>query len=307
MPVKTPAHLLPQLEPLEKKYDADVFMHSGYILDEGPETIKSEISKTKLLTSSRKNALLILTTLGGYAEPAYQIANIFQRKYDKFYVYNPYYCKSAGTLLCLGANKLIMDEFAEIGPLDVQLPSRKYVNSFRSGAQFISTLESLSIEVCKQYTKILEKITEIGKGEIDVESAQDIAKDLTIGIMHPIFSQIDPHELGSDYRNLDIAVQYGRRLAAKSKNPREETITQLVAGYPSHNFVINFNETCSLFKNVEMGSDDFRVLIQNVSKYFHIDKNSEEDRTSDTNYFGQTFSLTFGLRNIMYPKEVKQQ
>ena len=194
LPVKTPAHLLPQLEPLEKKYDADVFMHSGYILDEGPVKIMSEISKTKLLPNSRKNALLILTTLGGYAEPAYQIANIFQRKYEKFYVYNPYYCKSAGTLLCLGANKLIMDEFAEIGPLDVQLPNRKYVDSVRSGAQYIYTLKSLSAEVCNLYLEIVEKITESDKGKIDVESAQDIAKELTIGIMQPIFDKIDPHE-----------------------------------------------------------------------------------------------------------------
>ena len=304
MPVKTPAHLLPQLEPLEKKYDADVFMHNGYILDEGPEKIRSEISKTKSLPNSRKNALLILTTLGGYAEPAYLIADIFQRKYEKFYVYNPYYCKSAGTLLCLGANKLIMGVFAEIGPLDVQIPSRKYVDSFRSGAQFLSTLESLSIEVGNLYTKIVEKITEGEKSGTDVESAREIAKDLTIGVMQPIFAQIDPHEVGSDFRKLEIAVQYGRRLATISENLREETINQLVAGYPSHNFVINFSETRKLFKNVELGNDKFLLFVQKVSEYLCTDTNDEEDENSHANIFGQTFSLTFELRKVIYPKKV---
>ena len=123
--------------------------------------------------------------------------------------------------------------------------------------------------------------------------------------MQPIFAQIDPHELGSDFRNLDIAIQYGQRLATISKNPHEDTITQLVAGYPSHNFVINFSETRKLFKNVEMASDDFRVLIQNVSKYLHTDIIDDEDESSGQNYIGQTFSLTFGLRNVMYTKEVK--
>ena len=110
-------------------------------------------------------------------------------------------------------------------------------------------------------------------------------------------------KLGSDFRNLDVALQYGRRLEAISENPRKETIKRLVTAYPSHNFVIDFTETCSLFKNVEMASDDFRVLIQNVSQHFHTDVVNEESEDSDANYFGQTFSLTFGLRNTMYPKE----
>ena len=84
-----------------------MFIHNGDIQYEMPEIIRAEISKTKSMASSRKNGLLILTTYGGYANPAYQVANIFQRKYEKFYIYNPFYCKSAGTLMCLGANKLI--------------------------------------------------------------------------------------------------------------------------------------------------------------------------------------------------------
>ena len=304
MPVKTPAHLLPQLEPLEKKYDADVFIHNGYILDESPEKIKSEISETKSLPNSRKNALLILTTLGGYAEPAYLIANIFQRKYDKFYVYIPNYCKSAGTLLCLGANKLIMDEFAEIGPLDVQLPSRKYVDSFRSGAQYIYTLKNLSTEVCKLYLEVVEEITESDQNKISAESVREIAKNLTIGIMQPIFAQIDPHELGSDFRDLSNAVHYGHRLSALSDNLKEETIAQLVTGYPSHNFVINLNETDSLFKNVDVGNDDFRIFVQNISEYLSSDKKVEDYENRNANDFVQTFSLTFELRNVIYPKKI---
>ena len=298
MPVKTPAHLLPQLEPLEKKYDADVYMHSGDILHEMPEIVKIEISKTKSMEHSRKNALLILTTHGGYAEPAYQVANMFQRKYDKFYVYNPHYCKSAGTLLCLGANKLIMDEFAEFGPLDVQIPSRGHVNSFRSGAQNMSTFKSLSKEVQNLYLDLVEEITKSKKNDISEESAKEIAIDLTIGIMQPIYAQIDPHELGSDLRDLSIAVHYGQRLANLSENFSEETIIQLVEGYPNHSFVINFAETYKLFKNVEFGTDDFRDFVQKTTEHFYAEFAEDEDIEREESNFGQTLSLTSGLRNI---------
>ena len=299
MPVKTPAHLLPQLEPLEKKYDADVYMHSGDILHEMPEVVKTEISKTKSMEHSRKNALLILTTLGGYAEPAYQVANMFQRKYNEFYVYNPYYCKSAGTLLSLGANKLIMDEYAEFGPLDVQLPSRKHVNSFRSGAQNMYTFQALGTEVCNLYLGIVEKINKSNKSDISKESAQKIAINLTIGIMQPIYAQIDPHELGSDLRDLSIAIHYGQRLAALSDNLKENTITRLVEGYPSHSFVINFLETRKLFKNVEMAADDFREVIYDLTKYFYTDGLDKLKESDDIKYLNQPFSLTFGLRTAI--------
>ncbi len=303
MPVKTPTHLLPQLEPLEKKYDADVFIHNGDIQYELPEKIQAEITKTKSMARSRKNGLLILTTFGGYANPAYQVADIFQSRYEKFYVYNPKYCKSAGTLMCLGANILIMDKYAEIGPLDVQLPSRSGINSFRSGAQNIYTFKNLSTEVNNLYLEIVKRITNSENINISEEVAREIAIDLTIGVMEPIYTQIDPHELGSDLRDLSIAMHYGQRLAAKSENLQEETVTQLVTGYPSHDFVINFSETRELFKNVEIATDDFRKFVQGVTEFLHLIKMDEEDECSDTNDVNQTFSLTFGLRNVMFPKE----
>ena len=302
MPVKTPTHLLPQLEPLEKKYDADVFIHNGDIQYELPEIIQAEITKTKSMASSRKNGLLILTTLGGYADPAYQVANLFQSKYERFFIYNPYYCKSAGTLMCLGANKLLMDELAEIGPLDVQIPSRKYVDTYRSGAQNMYTFGNLSTEVCNLYLKIVERISESENIDINEASARQIAIDLTIGIMEPIYAQIDPHELGSDLREFSIALHYGQRLAALSENLREETVNQLIEGYPSHDFVINFSETCRLFKSVEESTDDFREFVQSVTEYLNVDTVDKEDENGDTNNVSQTFSLTFGLRNVMFPK-----
>ena len=37
----------------------------------------------------------------------------------------PFWAKSAATLLCLGADKIVLGEHAELGPLDVQIYEEK--------------------------------------------------------------------------------------------------------------------------------------------------------------------------------------
>ena len=95
------------------EYEADVYFYSGPIADAGLGRITKEITRGK----RRDNALLILTTNGGSANAAYQIARLFQKTYETFILCTPSYCKSAGTIIALGAHRIIMDVFSELGPL----------------------------------------------------------------------------------------------------------------------------------------------------------------------------------------------
>ena len=42
-------------------------------------------------------------------------------------------CKSAGTILALGADVIIMSQYAELGPIDVQLQKEDEVGESTSG------------------------------------------------------------------------------------------------------------------------------------------------------------------------------
>lgn len=53
---------------------------------------------------SQKNAILILVTAGGDAHAAYKIARYMQNNYETFTVIAPGLCKSAGTLIAVGAH-----------------------------------------------------------------------------------------------------------------------------------------------------------------------------------------------------------
>ena len=64
---------------------------------------------------------LLLCTPGGDPDCAYLIARKLNRLFKEFNIIVNGYCKSAGTLLALGSNRLIITDEAEFGPLDVQI------------------------------------------------------------------------------------------------------------------------------------------------------------------------------------------
>ncbi|MGA2951771.1 MAG: hypothetical protein ABSD80_06000, partial [Caulobacteraceae bacterium] len=113
-----------------EKHDADIFLYSGPIEDTGYGSLASAIAKAG---KPRSRAILILVTNGGSANAAYQIARLMQKMYDEFLLYCPSRCKSAGTLVAIGAHRLIMDSFSELGPLDVQLLKEDEIGARKSG------------------------------------------------------------------------------------------------------------------------------------------------------------------------------
>lgn len=64
---------------------------------------------------------VILHTQGGATPPALQMALAMARHPGKITVHVPYYAFSAGTLLALAANDIVLDPNAVLGPIDPQI------------------------------------------------------------------------------------------------------------------------------------------------------------------------------------------
>jgi hypothetical protein len=64
---------------------------------------------------------LILHTSGGYMNAARRIALLLREYAASIHILVPYKAKSAGTLLCLVADQLLLGKLSEISPIDVQL------------------------------------------------------------------------------------------------------------------------------------------------------------------------------------------
>lgn len=147
-------------------HQADIFLYSGGIEDEGFGKLAEVVT---LGSTDREKCILILATNGGSANAAYQIARFFQRTYSEFQVYCPGVCKSAGTLIAVGAHGLIMDNFSELGPLDVQLVKEDELGARESGLLASSTFEALAEQTFSLYEHLMTSIKWKSFGHISIQ------------------------------------------------------------------------------------------------------------------------------------------
>jgi len=73
---------------------------------------------------------------------------------------------------------------------------------------------------------------------------------MAVKMLQPIVAQIDPARIAGMQRLMEVAGDYGRRLAKRSGNVKKGGMVRLVASYPDHGFVIDRAESREIFLNV---------------------------------------------------------
>jgi hypothetical protein len=229
--------------------DADVILYCGNIYHPGNAMLHR---KLRTLKGRRKNVFLFLTTLGGMADEAYRLARCLHNHYSggKFRLFVSSLCKSAGTLMAIGAHEIIMSDLAELGPLDVQIFKRDEIGERTSGLTPAQALETLQYQTFYTFDRHFTDIYESLGNFLSTQSITQIATQLTIGCFDRIYQQIDPMKLAEYQRSVSIAKQYGIRLSATTENTKGDAIDRLITAFPSHEFVIDRNEAKTLFSNV---------------------------------------------------------
>lgn len=132
---------------VSEEYDADILCYFGNLF---PNFDRKVLRVCRRRGKKRPNVLLVLCTPGGSADSAYRVSHCLQRQYSqecggsgKFMLYTPEFCKSAGTILALGADEIIMSQVAELGPIDVQLQKEDEVGEWASGLNSTEALLQL--------------------------------------------------------------------------------------------------------------------------------------------------------------------
>lgn len=254
-----------------EKNGCDVLIFSGYIgrFDED-EVIKLCASRR----APRDSVLLLLATFGGSPDAAYRIARTLQERYKKVTVFVHGLCKSSGTLIVLGADELVMSDFGELGPLDIQVRKQDEVGEFASGLMPSQALESLRGRAFDAFQDHFSKL----RNEIEMTSktAADVAARLAVGLLGNVYGQIDPMKLGEMDRQVRIALDYGERLTAgQRRNTKSTTLAKLVSGYPSHTFVIDRAEAKQLFQRVRPPSSEELGLAESMASLTRFPKSGE--------------------------------
>ena len=231
---------------VEAHNDADVFAYLG------PVSLKSEREFNDCLKKGKRrdNVLCLIATYGGSADVAYQLARAAKRHYPngKFILFVDSICKSAGTLLAIGADEIVMSDTAELGPLDIQLQKPEELGELMSGLTSTQALNTLQDAAFETFETTFLRLRFRSQLAISTRTAAEVAVKLAVGLFDPIYAHFDPMRLGEHERSNQIALAYGDRI--KTGNVKDDTIRQLIAEYPSHGFVIDRDEAQKLFHSV---------------------------------------------------------
>ena len=129
---------------------------------------------------------IIVHTPGGLVLSAEQIAMALKRHTARVTVFVPHYAMSGGTLLCLTADEVVMDENAVLGPVDPQLGEYPAVS-------ILSVLDAkepkdiddktfiLADIARKAQVQVHDFVTSMLAGKVDEHRAAAIATALTEG------------------------------------------------------------------------------------------------------------------------------
>ena len=231
----------------------------------------------------------MLATRGGDASVAYRIGRALQRFYGtqertsgdqgpEFSVFIPTLCKSAGTILATAASRLIMSDFAELGPIEVQLRNPAEVGERISSLTPIQALESLQRHSKSLFRKHFDQLRFDQSLGLSTKMASEISTGLTVGLLTPMYAQVDPVRLAEVERSLKISGDYAERLTAGVSNLKSESIQKLLGSYPSHGFVIDAKEARDIFTKVDDPDELLNGLLANDCRWlFDWAANDEQE------------------------------
>jgi hypothetical protein len=237
--------------------ESDLYLFSGEI----SRVSAAEFVRTVCARSARHpKATIFLTTYGGDPNAAYRMAKALRRSYQviRLLVVGP--CKSAGTLIALGANELAFSPTGELGPLDVQLTKPDEIFVLGSGLDVLQAVRMITETAFDSFEQFMISLGARSGGAISTKMAAEVASSLSTKLFEPIAAQIDPLRLGEVQRAIRIARTYGERLADNQRNLKPNAIDELIEGYPSHGFVIDMEEAQKLFVSVTALTDEEEAL-----------------------------------------------
>lgn len=199
--------------------------------------------------------MTVLSTFGGNGNAAYRIARFLRQSYETATVFVPGFCKSAGTLVCIRADELVIADSGEMGTLDVHIREPNELFESRSGLAIPQALDFLETRMRDALRGVLVDVA--GRSRLGTERASEIAVNTVVGVLKPIYAQIDPAGLGDIARALAVAGDYVARL---DRNLKPQSLELLVSGYSSHGFVIDREEAKELFKKVRPPRQEETVI-----------------------------------------------
>ena len=195
---------------------------------------------------------LILHTTGGQTLAAWRIVNLVRMFCDELEVLIPSMALSAGTLISIGADKIIMTKQAALGPIDPSInnPLNPQANI---GGQ--SKQVPVSVESVRGYI-------EAAREELQIRNEEHLTS-----IFSNLSNYIHPIVLGEIFRSRSQIRFLAKKLLSTQINDEKQSqsiIDFLCADSGSHDYTINRREAADLGLNIEKPSNKLYKVLRKI-------------------------------------------
>jgi hypothetical protein len=209
------------------------------------------------LIGKRDNIDLFLYTRGGDMVVPIRIVKLIRNYCKKFGVIVAYRAHSAGTLIALGADEIVMSKLGELTPVD---PTTEHPFNPRDPA---GKIIPISVEDITSYLLLAKD-----KGNIKEDKMAEIYDNLTKH-SYPDPKHLHPLALGNVYRAQRMIRILAQRLLSlhmdtekeSNKKAVEKIIKEITSDICVHNYPIYRDEAKSLGLNVATLKDELEKLI----------------------------------------------
>ena len=170
---------------------------------------------------------LFLYTRGGDVLTPWRLINLIREYTDEFSVIVPFRSYSAGTLICLGANEIVMGKMGELGPIDPVV-----ANAFNpTDPEKPTARVPISVEDVSSYLNLAAQ-----KGKLKEEGS-------LLNVFIKLVERVHPLSLGNVHRNYQLIRSTARKLLKLSNTNSKESEINAVVDYLTkklyaHNYMI---------------------------------------------------------------------
>lgn len=109
---------------LEEYFDADLIGYYGGISSNYLPWFRQRLETIAKDKKRRDRLVVILNTPGGEVEAVERMVEMQRNFYHEVYFIVPFIAMSAGTIYCMSGDKIYMDYFSALGPIDPQVQSK---------------------------------------------------------------------------------------------------------------------------------------------------------------------------------------
>lgn len=200
---------------------------------------------------------ILLDSPGGSLDSAFKIVRYLTCYARELNLYVPRRAKSASTLLALGATRIFLSRFAELGPLDTQIFDPRNPVAYVSALDCYQSVDHVRNFGITTMSEALKQLSADAGVQVPLVDLLGAASAFAIGAIDPMLRGVRTLDFGAWGRSLKIGEKYAQMLL-RDHHPKaaENIAARLVYDYTHHLFPIDYREAKDIGLDVGLMGED---------------------------------------------------